>query len=107
MDSPAPSPRSRPRRRLAALRALIAAFQHEGVVYWARVAGFDVTITPLLPREVRALRDETARRLDARSTPPHPGANRHGSPAGGDGNRHRFPLPASLRIRRRRVSRTP
>lgn len=107
MDSPAPSSRSRPRRLLAALRALIAAFQHEGMVYWARVAGFDVTIAPLLPPEVRALRDETARRLDARSTPPRAGGNRHGSPAGGEANRHPLPLPASPRIRRRRVSRTP
>lgn len=107
MDSPAPSSRSRPRRLLAALRRVIAALQHEGVVYWARVAGFDVTIAPLLPREVRALRAETARRLDARSTPPHPDGDRHGSPAGGEGNRPPFPLPASLRIRRRRVTRTP
>ncbi len=50
-------------RLLLALRIRVSEIHHCGVMYWARVAEFDVTIGPLLPRSCRDFQVEADRRL--------------------------------------------
>ncbi|MCF3946289.1 hypothetical protein [Acidiphilium iwatense] len=48
------------------IRRFLADFFHQGILYWARVAMFDVTLDPLLPREGRDLRHAVARKRESR-----------------------------------------
>ena len=48
----------------------VSDMHHYGVMYWARVAGFDVTIDPLLPRSGRDFRVEAKRRLNCQRSSP-------------------------------------